>query len=205
MPNPVVIGISGGTGSGKSTITDAIQKKVKSNITLIPQDNYYKNFVELSPEERAKINFDHPASFDNELLIEHITLLKKRIPIEMPIYDFKKHARTKTTITKLPSKIIILEGILIFENAKLRDLMDIKIFVDTDADLRILRRINRDMVERGRTLESIIKQYQSTVRPMHIEFVEPSKKYAHVIIPEGGKNTIGIDMIVAKINDISKN
>ncbi|RLC53337.1 MAG: uridine kinase [Candidatus Cloacimonadota bacterium] len=205
MPNPVVIGISGGTGSGKSTITDAIQKKVKSNITLIPQDNYYKNFVELSPQERAKINFDHPASFDNELLIEHITLLKKRIPIEMPIYDFKKHARTKTTITKLPSKIIILEGILIFENAKLRDLMDIKIFVDTDADLRILRRINRDMVERGRTLESIIKQYQSTVRPMHIEFVEPSKKYAHVIIPEGGKNTIGIDMIVAKINDISKN
>ncbi len=205
MPNPVVIGISGGTGSGKSTITDAIQKKVKSNITLIPQDNYYKNFIELSPQERAKINFDHPASFDNELLIEHITLLKKRIPIEMPIYDFKKHARTKTTITKLPSKIIILEGILIFENAKLRDLMDIKIFVDTDADLRILRRINRDMVERGRTLESIIKQYQSTVRPMHIEFVEPSKKYAHVIIPEGGKNTIGIDMIVAKINDISKN
>ena len=205
MPNPVVIGISGGTGSGKSTITDAIQKKVKSNITLIPQDNYYKNFGQLSPEERAKINFDHPASFDNELLIEHITLLKKRIPIEMPIYDFKKHARTKTTITKLPSKIIILEGILIFENAKLRDLMDIKIFVDTDADLRILRRINRDMVERGRTLESIIEQYQSTVRPMHIEFVEPSKKYAHVIIPEGGKNTIGIDMIVAKINDISKN
>ena len=205
MFKPVVIGISGGTGSGKSTITEAIQEKVESEITLIPQDNYYRNFDHLPTSERAKINFDHPATFDSDLLIEQLSLLKKSIPIEMPVYDFKKHIRTNTTITKLPSKIIIIEGILIFENPKLRDLMDIKIFVDTDADIRILRRIKRDMVERGRTLESIVEQYQTTVRPMHIEFVEPSKKYAHIIIPEGGQNTIGIDMIVTKINDISKN
>lgn len=204
MPNPVVIGISGGTGSGKSTITEAIKKKVDFEITLIPQDNYYRNFHHLPDKERAKINFDHPATFDNALLIEHIGLLKRSIPIEMPIYDFKKHIRTNSTITKIPSKIIILEGILIFENPQLRDIMDIKIFVDTDADIRILRRISRDMIERGRTLESIVEQYQQTVRPMHIEFVEPSKKYAHIIIPEGGQNTIGIDMIVAKINDIVK-
>lgn len=204
MPKPVVIGISGGTGSGKSTITDAIQKKVQSEITLIPQDNYYRNFDHLSSEERAEINFDHPASFDNDLLIEHITLLKKKNPIQMPLYDFKNHIRTATTITKLPSKIIIIEGILIFENPKLRDLMDIKIFVDTDADIRILRRIKRDMIERGRTLDSIVEQYLATVRPMHIEFVEPSKRYAHIIIPEGGHNTIGIDMIIAKIRSISQ-
>lgn len=204
MPHPVVIGLSGGTGSGKSTITDAIQSKVKQNITLIQQDNYYKNFGHLTKSERAKINFDHPASFDTELFIQHITLLKKKIPIEMPLYDFKTHNRTKETVSKNPSRIIIVEGILVFENPELRDLMDIRIFVDTDADVRILRRIVRDMTERGRTLESVIDQYYETVRPMHIEFVEPTKKYAHIIIPEGGQNTIGIDMIVAKINELSK-
>jgi len=203
MSNPVVIGISGGTGSGKSTITAAIQEKVNYPITLIQQDNYYLNFGHLPNEERAKINFDHPATFDTELLINHISLLKQSIPIEMPLYDFKTHMRTSETVTKLPSKIIIVEGILIFENPRLRDLMDIKIFVDTDADVRILRRIVRDMKERGRTLDSVIQQYYETVRPMHIEFVEPSKKYANIIIPEGGHNTIGIDMIVAKINELS--
>ncbi|MDO9578551.1 MAG: uridine kinase [Candidatus Cloacimonadales bacterium] len=204
MPQPVVIGISGGTGSGKSTITDAIQSKVKQEITLIQQDNYYRSFGHLTKSERARINFDHPASFDTELLIEHISLLKKKIPIEMPLYDFKSHNRTKETISKNPSRIIIVEGILVFENPELRDLMDIRIFVDTDADVRILRRIVRDMTERGRTLESVIDQYYETVRPMHIDFVEPTKKYAHIIIPEGGQNTIGIDMIVAKINELSK-
>jgi uridine kinase len=203
MPQPVVIGIAGGTGSGKSTIVDAIEKKVNHNITMVQQDNYYKNFGHLPKNERAKINFDHPASFDTELFIEHISHLKQKIPIEMPLYDFKTHTRTKETVAKKPSRIIIVEGILIFENPDLRNLMDIRIFVDTDSDVRILRRIVRDMNERGRTLDSVIDQYFDTVRPMHIEFVEPSKKYAHIIIPEGGSNTIGIDMIVAKINELS--
>ena len=202
MPTPVIIGLAGGTGSGKSTITDAIRSEVKNQITLIPQDSYYKNFGLLPIEKRNKINYDHPESFDNALLMEHLKLLKKNIPIQKPIYDFKTHSRIdKTTLIK-PSKIIIVEGILIFENEQLRDLMDIKIFVDTDADIRILRRIERDIKERGRNLESIIIQYRNTVQPMHIEFVEPSKRYADIIIPEGGANKIGINMIVTKIRNI---
>ncbi|MDY6915011.1 MAG: uridine kinase [Candidatus Cloacimonadota bacterium] len=199
MNKPVIIGIAGGTGSGKSTIADAIRQKVKQEITVITQDSYYKSFVNLSLEERHKINYDHPVSLDNDLLIEHLKILKNNVPIQMPTYDFETHLRTKKKVNKNPSKIIIVEGILIFENPKLRNLMDIKIFVDTDADVRILRRIERDMQERGRNLQSIISQYRETVRPMHIEFVEPSKKYADVIIPEGGHNKIGIDMIVTKI------
>ena len=202
MPKPVIIGIAGGTGSGKSTIADAIISDVIDDLTIITQDAYYKSFPDLSFEEREKINFDHPATFDNELLIEHIKSLKQRVPVEMPIYDYSKHLRTEKSIPLKPSKIIIIEGILIFENPKLRDLMDIKIFVDTDADIRILRRIKRDIAERGRDLGSVIDQYLTTVRPMHIEFVEPSKKYADVIIPEGGYNKIGIDMIVSKIKSI---
>lgn len=202
MKSPVVIGICGGTGSGKSTITDAIQSEVKDKITIIPQDSYYKNFGHLPFEERNKINFDHPNTLDNELLIEHIHQLKNNQIIQMPVYDFKTHTRLEKTITKIPTKLIIIEGILIFENVELRNMMDIKIFVDTDADIRILRRIKRDMKERGRDFNSVVDQYHSTVRPMHIEFVEPSKKYAHVIIPEGGQNKIGIDMIVSKIKHI---
>ncbi len=202
MPTPVIIGLAGGTGSGKSTITDAIRSEVKNQITLIPQDSYYKNFGLLPPEKRNKINYDHPDSFDNALLMEHLKLLKKKIPIQKPIYDFKTHSRIdKTTLIK-PSRIIIVEGILIFENEQLRKLMDIKIFVDTDADIRILRRIERDIKERGRSLESVILQYRNTVQPMHIEFVEPSKRYADIIIPEGGSNKIGINMIVTKIRNI---
>ena len=202
MPTPVIIGIAGGTGSGKSTITDAIRSEVKNHITLIPQDSYYKNFGLLPIEKRNKINYDHPESFDNELLMKHLKLLKKNIPIQKPIYDFKTHSRIdKTTLIK-PSKIIIVEGILLFENEQLRKLMDIKIFVDTDADIRILRRIERDIKERGRSLESVILQYRNTVQPMHIEFVEPSKRYADIIIPEGGANKIGINMIVTKIKNI---
>jgi len=202
MPTPVIIGIAGGTGSGKSTIADAIQHEIKDNITILTQDSYYRSFQNLSRKERDKLNFDHPNTFDIELMMEHLEALKKRVPVEMPIYDFSSHLRTKKTILLKPSKIIIVEGILIYENKKLRDLMDIKIFVDTDPDVRILRRIERDMVERGRTLESIIDQYRTTVRPMHVEFVEPSKKYSDIIIPEGGSNKIGIDMIVSKIKNI---
>ena len=177
MPKPIIIGIAGGTGSGKTSITNAIFKEVGEHLTIIPQDSYYKDFSELSLEERKKINFDHPNSLDNELLAKHIELI-------------------------IPAKIIVVEGILVFESTKLRDIMDIKIFVDTDADVRILRRVERDMNERGRSLESIITQYRETVRPMHIEFVEPSKRFADIIIPEGGRNLIGIDMIIAKIKTI---
>lgn len=202
MPQPVVIGIAGGTGSGKSTIADAIQQEIRDNITIITQDSYYRSFPELTLEERSQINYDHPSAFDIELLASHIQSLKKRVPIQMPVYDFNTHLRTSKTYQLKPAKIIIVEGILIFENEALRKLMDIKIFVDTDADVRILRRIERDIQERGRQLSSIIRQYRTTVRPMHIEFVEPSKRFADVIIPEGGHNKIGIDMITSKIKSI---
>lgn len=202
MPHPVVIGIGGGTGSGKTTIADAIQKEVKDNLTIITQDSYYKSFDNLEFAKREKINYDHPDTFDNDLLVEHLTLLKNLVPIQMPVYDYTIHLRKEETIQMLPSKIIILEGILIFENPKLRELMDIKIFVDTAADIRILRRITRDMTERERSLESVMEQYRTTVRPMHNEFVEPSKRFADVIIPEGGSNRIGIEMIVASIKNI---
>ena len=202
MPLPVTIGIAGGTGSGKSTIADAIQKEVKQDITIITQDSYYKSFESMSLKERSKINYDHPQSLDNKLFINHILSLKKGVPINMPIYNFETHLRTEKKIPQKPTIIIIVEGILLFENPKIRELLDIKIFVDTDADVRILRRIERDIKERGRNLESIINQYRATVRPMHIEFVEPSKRFADVIIPEGGFNKIGIDMIIAKILNI---
>lgn len=202
MPHPIVIGIAGGTGSGKSTIAKIIQEQVKKNITVLTQDSYYRSFGHLSEKERDEVNFDHPHSFDTKLFIEHIKMLKNRIPIEMPIYDFKTHLREKETILKKPAKIIIVEGILIFENKELRNLMDIKIFVDTDADIRILRRIERDINERGRSLKSVTHQYRETVRPMHLEFVEPSKRFAHIIIPEGGHNKIAIDLIISKIKNI---
>jgi len=202
MSLPVIIGIAGGTGSGKSTIADAIQKEVKQDITIITQDSYYKSFVSMSLQERSEINYDHPQSLDNKLFIKHIRSLKKGVPINMPTYNSEIHLRAENKIPKKPTKIIIVEGILLFENPKIRELLDIKIFVDTDPDIRILRRIERDIKERARNLESIIDQYRATVRPMHIEFVEPSKRFADVIIPEGGFNKIGIDMIIAKIINI---
>ncbi len=199
----LVIGIGGGTGSGKTTIADRILERVgTTDVTVIKQDAYYKSRDDLSVEEREKINFDHPDAFDTELLIDQLSKLKNGHPVQAPIYDFKIHLRKKETITELPKKIILLEGILIYENERLRKLMDIKIFVDTDADIRILRRITRDMRERGRTFQSVYDQYIKTVRPMHIEFVEPSKKYADIIIPEGGFNDIAIDMVVSKIKSI---
>lgn len=200
----LIIGIAGGTGSGKTTITNEIEKVFNKKVNIIPQDNYYRDFKDLTFEERKKINYDHPNAFDFDLLTSHIYNLKNGLPIDMPIYDFTTHSRSDKTILVKPSEIIVIEGILIFENQRFRDLMDIKIFVDTDADLRLLRRIKRDIEERGRTLESIIDQYVNTVRPMHLEFVEPSKKYADVIIPEGGHNKIGINMIISQIKQISK-
>ncbi len=202
MNKPVVIGIAGGTGSGKTTIAEAIQADIRENITVIPQDAYYKSFESLPLEERNQINFDHPSVFDNELLVNHIKSLKQLVPIELPVYDYSTHLRKEETILKKPEKIIIIEGILIFENKELRDEMDIKIFVDTDSDIRILRRIERDMKERGRSLRSVIEQYRKTVRPMHIEFVEPTKRFADIIIPEGGKNHVAIDMVSTKLKNI---
>ena len=203
MKKPIVIGITGGTGSGKSTIAREIYESFnEKNITMIEQDSYYKDQSNLEPEERVKTNYDHPKAFDNDLLIEHIKSLVAGETIEKPIYDFSIHNRVKETITVEPNQIIIVEGILIFENEKLRDLMDIKIFVDTDADVRIVRRIVRDINERGRTLESVINQYLTMVRPMHLQFTEPSKRYADLIIPEGGGNKVAIDLLVAKIKEI---
>jgi len=202
MNKPVVIGIAGGTGSGKTSIAKAIKKQVEEHVTVLTQDSYYKSFPDLPLKERHMINFDHPSTYDTKLLIEHIQNLVRNVPIEMPIYDFTTHLRKKETIQQNPAKIIIVEGILLFENEELRSLMDIKIFVDTDADIRIIRRIDRDIKERGRTLQSTIDQYLATVRPMHNEFVEPSKRFADIIIPEGGHNKIGIDMIVSKIKNI---
>ncbi len=199
MKTPLIIGIAGGTGSGKTTITDKIIDQFMHQITILNQDSYYRAFNDLPFHEREKINFDHPDSFDWFLLLKHLENLKNNVPIESPVYDFKNHSRSSEKKLKKPAPIVIIEGILIFENPLLRKLMDIKIFVDTDSDIRILRRIERDMQERGRSLPSIIKQYHETVRPMHIEFVEPTKRFADVIIPEGGHNLIGIDMIIAKI------
>jgi uridine kinase len=202
MERPLIIGIAGGTGSGKTTIAAAIQQELRENITFITQDAYYRSFSDMPWEERNQINFDHPDSFDNELLVRHLQALKNGLPIYMPVYDFKSHLRSEDTILKRPAKIIIVEGILIFADEVLREEFDIRIFVDTDADIRILRRIERDIKDRGRSLDSILHQYRTTVRPMHIEFVEPTKRFADVIIPEGGHNLVGIDMIVGKLKSI---
>ncbi|MDO5725531.1 MAG: uridine kinase [Tissierellia bacterium] len=203
MKKPMLIGISGGTGSGKSTVTrEIIQGVPEEKVIIIEQDSYYKEQSHLPFEERVKTNYDHPFAFDNELLVKHLKKLLNNESIEKPQYDFEKHNRKKDTIKVEPGEIIILEGILILSEKSLRDLMDIKLFVDTDADLRIIRRILRDIKERGRTLESVILQYLSTVRPAHMQFVEPSKKYADIIIPEGGHNKVAIDIITTKIRSI---
>jgi len=196
---PLIIGIAGGTASGKTSIANRIAKAVVEDITIIKQDNYYHSFHEITLEERNKLNFDHPHAFDTELLVAHLQKLKNNIPIEMPKFDYITHLRSEETTLIKPTRIIILEGILIFENKELRDLQDIKIFIDTDADLRILRRMERDIKERARSISSIIDQYRNTVRPMHLEFVEPSKRFADIIIPIGGHNQVAIDMITRYI------
>jgi len=196
----LVFGIAGGTGSGKTTIADYILKTVgHEKIAFLPHDAYYRDQTGLTQEERAQVNFDHPSSLETELLIEHITKLRNQEPIQLPTYDFKTHSRNQETITIHPQPIVVIEGILIFVEPELRKLFDLKIYVDTDADIRLIRRLKRDIEERGRTTESVINQYLETVRPMHLEFVEPSKRYANVIIPEGGYNTVALDLIVARI------
>ncbi len=203
MPNrtpPLVIGIAGGTGSGKTTVAKVIIDRVgASHIALLPHDAYYKNLTNLEPAQRAIINFDHPDSLDTSLMVQHIKQLKNHQAIELPVYDFKTHTRTDQTLHIEPQPVILVEGILILAEKTLRDLFDVKIFVDTDADIRFIRRLERDIAERGRTSTSVITQYLATVRPMHLEFVEPSKRYADVIIPEGGLNTVAMDMVVARV------
>jgi len=199
----LVIGIAGGTGSGKTTIADYILETVgPEKIAFLPHDAYYRDQTDLAYEERSQVNFDHPASLETELLIEHITNLRNQQTIHFPDYDFKTHSRTNKTIQINPQPIILIEGILILAEPELRNLFDLKIYVDTDADIRFIRRLKRDIEERGRTTESVINQYLETVRPMHLEFVEPSKRYANVIIPEGGYNFVALDLIVARIESM---
>ncbi|WP_353096711.1 uridine kinase [Tissierella praeacuta] len=206
MKRPLLIGITGGTGSGKSTVSKEIFKSIhEKKITIIEQDSYYKDQSNLTFEERIKTNYDHPLAFDNELLVKHLKDLMDNKSIEKPIYDFENHTRKKETITVEAKDIIILEGILILFEEEIRNLLDIKIFVDTDSDVRVIRRILRDIKDRGRTLDSVILQYMETVRPAHLQFIEPTKRYADIIIPEGGYNKVAIDIMVAKINSILNN
>ena len=197
---PVVIGVAGGTGSGKTTVAHEILKRAGTEkISLIQHDAYYKDLGDLPLAQRAMQNFDHPDALDNGLLIEHLQKLKAGEAVQVPVYNFTTHTRTQKTRRIEPHRVVLLEGILIFADEALRKLMDVKIYVDTDADIRFIRRLERDLAERGRTMESVIRQYMATVRPMHQEFVEPSKRYADVIIPEGGFNEVAMDMIAARI------
>lgn len=199
----ILIGIAGGTGSGKTLVSQNIYNELGSDkVVILCQDSYYRDLKHLEPEERRKHNFDHPDSFDSALLIEHLKALLRGEAIEQPVYDFVTHTRTQKTVTIGPHSIVVLEGILILDNPELRDLMDIKIYVDTDPDIRVLRRIRRDIMERGRSLTSVIQQYEESVRPMHLQFVEPSKRYADIIIPEGGYNRVAIDLIKTKIESL---
>ncbi len=200
---PLVIGIAGGSGSGKTSVTNSIYDVFKEHsVVVIEQDYYYKDQSHLEFAQRLETNYDQPLAFDTDLLIKHIQMLLNRTKIEKPVYDYSLHTRAEETVIIAPKDVIILEGILVLEDARLRELMDIKLFVDTDADLRIIRRIMRDLNERGRTIESVIDQYMSVVRPMHNQFIEPTKKYADIIIPEGGHNEVAIDLMVTKIKTI---
>ena len=197
--NILVIGIAGGTGSGKTTLMKNLINRFEDVVTVISHDNYYKRHDDIPYEERCRLNYDEPSAFDTSLMVYHLDQLRHGYAIECPVYDFTVHNRSAETIHIVPKKVIIVEGILIFENEELRNLMDIRIFVDTDADIRLCRRIKRDVNKRGRTLESVLEQYQKTVKPMHEQYVEPSKKYAHIVVPEGGKNLVALDMIVGRI------
>ncbi|MEN4100398.1 MAG: uridine kinase [Anaerolineaceae bacterium] len=197
---PLVIAIAGGSGSGKTTVANAILNQVGAGrIAYLPHDAYYRDLSSLPLNQRVTVNFDHPDSLESELMIQHIRQLKNWEAVEMPVYDFTRHTRTQQSIRVEPHRVIVVEGILIFAERALRELFDVKIFVDTDPDLRFIRRLQRDLSERGRTTEMVISQYLSTVRPMHLEFVESSKRYADVIIPEGGMNTVALDMVIARI------
>ncbi|MEK4797952.1 MULTISPECIES: uridine kinase [Thermoactinomyces] len=196
---PVIIGVAGGTGSGKTTIAKKLVEQFSESVVYLEQDSYYKDQSHLPFEERIKTNYDHPLAFDNDLLYQHLLQLKTYQPVQKPVYDYARHTRAKESVHLEPKDVIILEGILILEDERLRNLMDIKIFVDTDADVRILRRIDRDIKERGRDLDSVINQYLTVVRPMHMQFIEPSKRYADIIIPEGGHNQVAINLLLNQI------
>ena len=195
----LVIGIAGGTGSGKTTLMKNIISRFGDVVTVLSHDNYYKRHDELTYEERSRLNYDEPAAFDTSLMVYHLEQLRHGQAIDCPVYDFTVHNRSDDTIHVAPGKVIIVEGILIFADEALRNLMDIRIYVDTDADIRLCRRIKRDVNKRGRTLESVLTQYQATVKPMHEMHVEPSKKYANLVVPEGGKNQVALDMIIGRI------
>ncbi len=197
----ILIGIAGGTGNGKTTLADKLVDSFGSQeVTVIRQDNYYKRHDDMDYEQRAKLNYDHPDAFDSDLFYEHIVALKQGKPVEIPVYDYTIHNRSEETILINPTPVIVLEGIMLFVEKVLCDLMDIKVFVDTDADVRILRRIVRDVKERGRSLESVIGQYLTTVKPMHEQFVEPSKRRADIIVPEGGENQVALEMLIERVN-----
>ena len=195
----LVIGIAGGTGSGKTTLMDNLVSRFGDQVTVLSHDNYYHRRDDMTMEERSKVNYDEPAALETDLMVRHLDALRRGEAIECPVYDFSQHNRSDRTTTIVPKKVIIVEGILIFENEDLRNLMDIRIFVDTDADVRLCRRIARDVGERGRTLQSVLDQYQNTVKPMHEKYVEPSKKYANLVVPEGGRNFVALDMILYRI------
>ena len=199
MENILVIGIAGGTASGKTTLMKNLINEFGGQVTVLSHDNYYKRHDDMPYEERCKLNYDEPAAFDTSLMVYHLDQLRHGYSVECPVYDFTVHNRSDETIRLVPCRVIIVEGILIFENEDLRNLMDIRIFVDTDADIRLCRRIKRDVNKRGRSLESVLEQYKNTVKPMHEQYVEPSKKYADLVVPEGGKNQVALSMIIGHI------
>lgn len=200
---PIIIGVTGGSGSGKTTVSKAIYNQLHGQaIQIITQDTYYNDQDDMTMAERKAVNYDHPLAFDTDLLIEQLADLRNNKAIEMPVYDYTQYTRSAETVHVEPQDVIILEGILILDDEHLRDLMDIKVYVDTDDDIRIIRRIKRDMAERGRTLDSVINQYLATVKPMYHQFVEPTKRYADIIVPEGGENRVAIDILTTKVRDI---
>jgi uridine kinase len=202
-PRPFVLGVAGGTGSGKTTVVRSILQAVgEDRIVLVEQDSYYRDVDWRSEAELLQHNFDHPSALDNDLLVAHLAALKAGHPVEVPIYDFVRHRRTPRTRRVTPQPVILLEGILIFVEPGLRQLLDFKIYVDTDADLRLIRRLGRDMSERGRSVQDVLRQYLETVRPMHLDFVEPSKRWADVILPEGGENRVALEMVVARVEKL---
>ena len=202
-PRPCILGVAGGTGSGKTTVVRSILEAAgEDRIALIEQDSYYRDIDWRSEADLLQHNFDHPGAIDNDLLVAHLAALKAGHPVEVPIYDFVRHRRTTRTRRVLPLPVILLEGILIFVEAALRELLDFKIYVDTDADLRLIRRLGRDIAERGRSVKDVLRQYLETVRPMHLEFVEPSKRWADIIIPEGGENRVALEMVVARVEKL---
>ena len=203
MPRPIVIGVAGGTGSGKTTVVEAIVEALgPEDVTIIAHDAYYVDRSDVPPERRLAINYDHPDALETSLLVTHLEALRDGRPVAVPVYDFAAHTRRPETTTARPRRVIILDGILILAERRLRDLMDIRVFVETDADIRFIRRLLRDTHTRGRSVESVVEQYLDTVQPMHLEFVEPSRRHAHLIIPEGGQNRVAVDMLITKIRSV---